>query len=136
MVSWSLHHVNLNAHNVAESAKFFGEILGLDGGRSRDAIAGVTSNAKTGAYYFGEGTSGLHICRPDLMLALKHNMPINPSVGGHVAITVQDLDAVKRRLDAVGIVYADPGSWAIAGLRQIYVCDPSMNVIELNQIVG
>jgi len=60
----------------------------------------------------------------------------NPTIGGHVAITVLDLDAVKRRLEAAGILYSDAGQYAMAGYRQIYLYDPSMNLLEVNQRVG
>jgi catechol 2,3-dioxygenase-like lactoylglutathione lyase family enzyme len=134
-MNWSLHHVNLTAYDVKTSVEFFRDVIGMDGGRSRSEVHGNRANLKTDAYFFGEGTRGLHIVKPDLTAALKFNMPINPTVGGHVAIAVSDLAAVKRRLDARGNVYADPGSWAVPGMQQIYVCDPNMNVIEINQVI-
>ena len=60
----------------------------------------------------------------------------NPTIGGHVAITVPDIDVVKRRLDAAGIQYSDAGRYAMVGFHQIYLYDPSMNLIEVNQRVG
>ena len=50
-------------------------------------------------------------------------------------LTVEDLDAVTARLDAAGMLYTDAGPYAMAGLRQVYVYDPSMNLVELNQVV-
>jgi hypothetical protein len=49
---------------------------------------------------------------------------------------VPDIEAVKRRLEAAGIVYSDAGVYAMKGVHQIYVYDPSKNVIEINQLVG
>ena len=60
----------------------------------------------------------------------------NPTIGGHVAITVPDLEVVKRRLEAAGVLFSDAGQYAMLGYRQIYLYDPSMNLIEINQRVG
>ena len=45
-----------------------------------------------------------------------------------------DLDAVKRRMDEAGIVYSDAGENQLAGMRQIYVFDPSNNLIEFVEV--
>ncbi|MDH3307991.1 MAG: glyoxalase, partial [Acidimicrobiia bacterium] len=58
---------------------------------------------------------------------------VNPSLHGHVAIEVDDIEQVKQRLNARGVYFADPGHWAVEGLYQIYVIDPSMNCVEINQ---
>ena len=136
-MTWSIHHVNLNALDVAQSVKFYSEIIGLGAAVPLGALRGNPQQSATDAHFFGDGIHGLHIGKPDLMFAMKNRMPINPTLGGHVAFNVPDLDAVKRRLDAAGIVYSDPGHWgALPGFRQIYLCDPSMNVIEVNETAG
>ena len=45
-------------------------------------------------------------------------------------------EAVKRRLEAAGIMYSDAGQYAMLGYRQIYLYDPSMNLIEVNQRIS
>ncbi len=59
----------------------------------------------------------------------------NPVIGGHFAITVPDLAAVQKRLDEAGIVYSYGGQYAMSGVLNLYVYDPSMNMIEINQIM-
>ena len=59
----------------------------------------------------------------------------NPTVGGHFAISVQELDVITAKLEAAGIPYSDAGVYAMNGVRQIYVYDPSFNIIEINQTV-
>ena len=75
------------------------------------------------------------IVKPIPTFARDNNLPLNPTIGGHVAITVTDLAAVKRRLDAADVVYADVGEYAMAGMRSLYLYDPAMNVVEINQVV-
>jgi hypothetical protein len=48
---------------------------------------------------------------------------------------VPDVQAVKARLEAAGVLVSDAGVYAMAGMRQIYVLDPAANMIEVNQNV-
>jgi hypothetical protein len=48
---------------------------------------------------------------------------------------VPDVLAVKARLEAAGVLVSDAGVYAMAGMHQIYVLDPSANMIEVNQNV-
>ncbi|MER2537493.1 MAG: hypothetical protein ABTQ31_20275, partial [Rhizobiaceae bacterium] len=59
--------------------------------------------------------------------------PINSALYGHTAISVADLESVKARLSAMGYFYADRGNWAMPSVYQVYVYDPSANLIEINQ---
>ena len=43
--------------------------------------------------------------------------------------------AVKTRLDAHGVLVLDAKVYAMAGMHQIYVLDPTANMIEVNQYV-
>ncbi len=49
---------------------------------------------------------------------------------------MRDLGAVEARLEAAGVLVSDAGVYAMAGMRQICLLDPSANMIELNQVVG
>ena len=60
----------------------------------------------------------------------------NPTFGGHVAITVPDVKAVMDKMDKVGHLYSDAGTYAMAGLHQVYQDAPSMNFIEINQEIS
>ena len=145
-MTWNIHHVNLPAHDVRESAAFYAAIFGMRetpfqrpavGGNFRSdpaAIAAFEQDVQAAAAL--GPNNGLHIVKPMSGFAKANGLDHNPTIGGHVAITVPDLDAVTRRLDAAGIMYSDAGQYAMLGFRQIYLYDPSMNLIEINQRVG
>lgn len=137
-MKWYIHHVALNTLHVQETIRFLRDALGLEGYKSRDDhVGGNPTNADTDScFFFSHTGQALHIGKPDLMFALKHQIPINPTYGGHLAINVPDLNEMRARLKAAGVLFADPGNWgAIPNIQQIYVCDPSMNIIEINQTV-
>lgn len=137
-MGWFIHHVNLEVHDVREAVGFYTEIAGLTEGQwqapaergnfsiDRDLLA-VLPN--------GGQNSGLHIIRADPGFALRNNFAHNPSIGGHPAFCVPDVRAVKARLEAAGVLVSDAGVYAMAGMHQIYVFDPSGNMIEVNQVV-
>ena len=136
-MNWSIHHVNLMAHNVAKSAWFLRDILGLTEGRwtypdARD-MGEIGHNADT-IRYFGTGNRGVHLVKPIATFPRDNNFLHNPTIGGHVAITVPDLDDLTRKLAQNGIPFSDAGTYAMRGVHQIYVYDPSWNVIEFNAV--
>ena len=131
-LNWSLHHVNINAVDLKASLHFYAMILGMNGAN----VITTRANEKVDSVTFTNGSDvrGLHLCTPDLSPQFT-KLPINPTVGGHFAINVPDIEAVRRRLDAAGIVYsAPPYGWAMRELKQIYVYDPSLNVVEINEV--
>ena len=140
-MSWSIHHINLQATDVRSTAKFYATVLGMVEGEwevpnihgyiptDPDRLALFPDPSKGGGY------RGMHLISPDPSFAQKNNLMHNPSIGGHVAIEVKDLQAVMKRLDAAGIPYSDAGVFAIPGLHNIYCYDPAMNLIEINQAV-
>ncbi len=156
---WEIHHVNVPAHDVRESAAFYSAIFGMregvfqrpaGGGNFRSdpaalatfeqvdlpgSVARGPDNAPPGSAARGPN-NGLHIVKPVPRFAKDNGLFHNPTIGGHVAITVPDLEVVKRRLEAAGVLFSDAGQYAMLGYRQIYLYDPSMNLIEINQRVG
>jgi len=140
----TIHHVNLPANDVRASAKFYTEIVGMcegswafpppdkvghiSGDRSRLTVFPMTTVS------MGDN-AGLHLIRPEPEFARLNNLDHNPSIGGHVALQVQNLDAVVERLKAAGIPYSLTGTFAIAGMRHLYCYDPSMNLLEINEMV-
>ena len=134
-MGWKLHHVNIPAINLRETADFYRHILGMQDRampvkrEDRGEFAFDSENLA----WFEDGHSQLHVYRPSPTMARDNNFFINPVVNGHIAIQVDDIDEVKRRLDAQGTYYADPGHWAMQDYYQIYVHDPAMNVVEINQ---
>ena len=140
-MSWSIHHVNLQAKDVRKTAAFYTSILGMTEGEwvlpesagyipvSPDRLALFDDPSRDGQ------AAGLHLIKPDPEFAQKNGFKLNPSVGGHFAIQVSDMHAVIKRLKAANIPYDDAGEFAIPGLWNIYFRDPEGNLIEVNQRV-
>jgi len=138
-MTWSIHHVNLQARDVRRAAAFYTSILGMgEGGWTFPATRGYIPGSPDRLALFPDGRqshTGLHLIAPDPEFATRNNLAHNPSIGGHVAIEVPDLKAVIRRLEAAGIRYSDAGVFAIPGVWNIYVEDPEGNLLEINQRV-
>ncbi len=133
---WGIHHVNLQAHDVRESAAFFSEIAGMkEGVWDRGGTEGNFSIDPEDLTIFplGDGNRGLHLIRPDPEFGRRNGFVFNPSIGGHPAFMVPVIKAVMARMDAAGCVYDDAGVYAMPGMHQIYTVDPAMNVVEVNQ---
>jgi catechol 2,3-dioxygenase-like lactoylglutathione lyase family enzyme len=143
-MKWSIHHVNLPSTDVRASARFYTEVLGLTEGvwtfpppeqvghisadPSRLTIFPCSTPSK------GQN-SGLHLISPEPEFARKNGLDHNPSIGGHVAIQVDDLDAVMERLKAAGISFSYAPTFAIPNMRHVYVYDPAMNLLEINEVM-
>jgi catechol 2,3-dioxygenase-like lactoylglutathione lyase family enzyme len=133
---WSIHHVNLQAQDVRRAAAFYTDILGMREApwafpKSRGYIPGDPDRLAL----LGDGRdghSGLHLIAPDETFAERNGLAFNPSIGGHVAFQVDDLEAVIARLRAAGIRHSVTGEFAIPGLRHVYLEDPEGNLIEIN----
>jgi catechol 2,3-dioxygenase-like lactoylglutathione lyase family enzyme len=143
-MSWSIHHVNLPATDVRASARFYSEILGMAEGTwtfpPPEQVGHISADPQKLTLFpcatASQGdNSGLHLIRPEPEFARKNNLDHNPSIGGHVAIQVPDLDVVIARLNAAGIPYSYAPTFAIPRMRHIYVYDPAMNLLEINEVV-
>lgn len=135
---WGVHHVNLPAGDVRAAAAFYTERGGLaEGIWQAPASRGKFSIDRTelAVMPLGARNRGLHVIRPDAGFAHRNNFVHNPSIGGHPAFFVPDVMAVKARLEAAGFAVTDAGVYAMVGMHQIYVLDPSANMIEVNQFV-
>lgn len=138
-MDWSIHHVNVQTHDVKASAKFYQEIIGLTGQRSWPDAKKTTGNTdldEDHVVVFGDRYRGLHLVKGVADFARRNNLMVNPTIGGHVAYTVKDLSAVARRLEAAGIPFSLNPNIFMDGVRNMYLYDPSFNLIEVNEVVG
>ena len=134
--SWKLHHVNIQATDVRKSVQFLTENLMLVEGswRAPDERGDFSIKSRDlSVFPLGVFNGGLHIIKPDPGFAFRNNFAHNPSIGGHPAIVVQDIQEVKNRLEAEDVLITDAGRYAMVDMHQIYCLDPSGNVIEINQ---
>jgi catechol 2,3-dioxygenase-like lactoylglutathione lyase family enzyme len=136
-MGWYVHHVNIPAHNVRESVAFFYKAAGMEEcpwayPDPEKADDGPLDNRAS----MGEHNRGLHIVTERPLFAHQNGFMHNPTLRGHFAITVDDLGAVRQRLEAAGISYDDAGVYAMADMHQIYCYDPSFNLVEINQNMG
>lgn len=135
---WGVHHVNLQACDVREAVAFYVEIAGLTEGRWRApaAMGNFSIDPKELSILpLGDFNRGLHIIKADPGFSHRNGFAHNPSIGGHPAFFVTDVKAVKARLEAANILVSDAKVYAMVGMHQIYVQDPSANMIEVNQFV-
>lgn len=134
-MAWRLHHVNIMAPNWSETVGFYQDVFGMQnaGMPIKERDRGVFKYDNENVRWFEDGNAQIHMSRPVPNMARDNNYYVNPSLGGHVAIEVDDIEAVKQRLAARDVYFADPGHWAVQGLYQIYVIDPSGNCVEINQ---
>ncbi|MFK7941547.1 MAG: hypothetical protein AB8B85_01330 [Paracoccaceae bacterium] len=135
---WSIHHVNMCAPQVARTRWFLRDLLGLSEGTWSYPDAeqlGEIGHSDDMIAYFGSGNRGIHAVRPIATFPKDNGFLHNPTLGGHVAISVEDLNVVAHNLDKAAIPYSDAGIYAMKGVHQIYVYDPSWNVIEFNQVM-
>lgn len=134
-MDWMLHHVNVPAHNVKATAAFLRDVVGLpEGIWTYPDTVGDLHHDDDGIAYFGIENRGLHVVRSIPTFARDNGFQHNPTIGGHFAISVDDLDDVKQRLEEADVLVSDAGVYAMAGIHQIYCYDPSFNLIEINQI--
>jgi glyoxylase I family protein len=127
------HHLNLVAEpgDVDRLAAFYTELLALEPVELPRDEGNYGANIHTlqdphGYQY--------HFAPAEPEFADRAGVPVNPLIG-HLAFRVDDIAAVRERLDAAGIPYSDMGVWAIQGWHQLFTTDPAGRVIEFHQVV-
>ena len=121
-MTWSIHHVSLQAHDLDRAAHFFGALIGL----------GVAAAPDARTRFIGPGGRGLRLHRADPVLARSGAALLGPVGARYVALEVASLDAVITRLDQARLAYlrALPGEFAQPA---IYTLDPALNLLVLLQ---
>jgi len=108
----AIHHVSVNAPDVALATAFYTEALG---GTLRDD----RPDFGFGGAWIDLGGSQVHL--------LEAAAP--PGLGQHFAIRVADLDATVAELRDQGVAIGDPTP--VGSGRQAYLSDPAGNTVEL-----
>jgi catechol 2,3-dioxygenase-like lactoylglutathione lyase family enzyme len=130
-----LHHhgirIGTTPEEVENGRRFYTEVLGLEADPQRPDLRGVP-----GFWMFvggDERTASIHLMGATGMSPLARSPKEDPTLP-HVALAVEDIQEAKRELKRRGVRF-----WEIQGLvgensDQVFVEDPSGNVIELHQI--
>ena len=117
-----LNHVSVVARDLAESIRFYVDVLGLEPIATPD---------------FGFPVQWLRA--GDLQVHL-FEQPDEPPAHAHLALEVDDIVAVYERAHSLGILDATTFGYAIAelpgGEAQLYVRDPAGNLVELDHPDG
>jgi catechol 2,3-dioxygenase-like lactoylglutathione lyase family enzyme len=120
MTVLGLHHVEVAGPPGCEddARAFYGGVLGLE-----ELLKPEPLHARGGCW-FRAGANELHVGIED---------PFVPARKAHPALVVSDLDWMRSRLVADGILYED--DWLIEGLDRLYTHDPFGNRLEIRQAV-
>lgn len=135
-MKWAIHHVTFPTHDATVSSAFYRDVLGLDVGAPHTVGKGAVAFDKKKVDVVGDGNRGVHLVAAVPDLAERAGIGINPSLGVHLAIEVEDLAQVRASLTEAGVYFVDVGEKFMPGMPQIYVYDPAGNLIEITQDAG
>ncbi len=109
-------HAALLVRDLDRAKAFYGGVLGLiEKPRHRFTYPGA---------WYDLGGCELHLMVTEARLAPPDDRPQRDA---HIAFQVDDLEAVKREIEAAGLSYREGRS----GLAQIFLRDPDGNLLEL-----
>ena len=133
-----IHHMNLESLDVRESVHFISDLIGLKEGNwvaPNDKGDFSIDKKELSLFPISNDNKGLHFIKPDEGFAFRNNFIHNPSIGGHPAFTVKNINLIKEKLDSLNILYSDANVYAMPGFHQIYLYDANANTLEINQEV-
>jgi catechol 2,3-dioxygenase-like lactoylglutathione lyase family enzyme len=116
-----LDHFNIRTRKLADTVRFYEEILGLENGDRPNF-------AFPGAWMYSEGKPVVHLV--DISPTAEQQKP-DSGVVHHVAFVSRDFAGMKQRLQAKGMAF-DTRQVPGGDLWQIFVNDPNGVMIELN----
>ena len=125
----SLDHVNICTGRLAETIRFYGDVLGMTVGASP-----ASADMSEGAWVRDRaGAPIVHLMTPEVSARRAERAPADEGSGAvdHVALRCTNYDDMVARLDNHGIAFG-ANEIASMGLRQIFVEDPNGVMLELN----
>ena len=134
-MGWRLHHVNIPVQNIRENAAFYTRVLGMEEEPFPYQPGGgiVTDRSSATRAFFDDGNCQVHMSRPTQRFSYDNHLFLHPTLTGHLAINVDDIESVKDALRRENVPFEDAGTWALEGFYQIYFYDAALNVVEVNQ---
>ena len=122
-MSTRLEHVNFTVSDIDATAALYSELFGWKIRWKGDSIHGGTS------IHIGNGDSYVALYQPTHQKAAKEDSYFTTCGMNHIAVVVDDLDAVEARVIAAGLT---PGSHAdYEPGRRFYFDDPDGVEIEV-----
>ncbi len=115
-----INHVNIRTPDVSATKAFFIDVLGLEEGWR----PGVST---TGAWLYAGGRPLIHLSQAPEGATRAGGAGID-----HFAFSIEDFDAMKARLDALGTPYKEVAFDDVIRIRQLNVFEPGGVKIELN----
>jgi len=133
MIVQRLDHVNIITDRLAETARFYAELLDLE---ERDGPAPLLPH-QVRWMYDSSGQAILHLNSTDCPRVFERGVAPGAETGAihHVALRCGDFAVVQARLDARGADYRVNDVPSI-GLKQIFTADPNNVLLELNFFAG
>jgi catechol 2,3-dioxygenase-like lactoylglutathione lyase family enzyme len=126
-----LNHINVRTPDFTRTVEFLREALGM----KVTAAAETVPIDKAAWIYDDAGVPVLHLASSAVPYSPTEVLPANPPRGSgaihHIALTCADFEGMRARLTALDVGFRerhDPE----AGLRQIFVRDPTDIMFELN----
>lgn len=129
MIVARLDHVNIIARDLAQSARFYAELLDLE---ERDGPPPMRPDQVRWMYDSG-GNAILHLNSGDFPSVYKRPLDKGSATGAihHVALRCTGYETVKARLEEWGAQFTINEVPAI-GLTQVFTTDPNNVLLELN----
>jgi catechol 2,3-dioxygenase-like lactoylglutathione lyase family enzyme len=139
-----LDHVSVTCADLERSLAFYHEVLGIPV-RDRGSLVGPEIDTVLGVPGVAGRFADLELGEGRTLELLEYRRPAAPPLevaahlpgAGHLALRVDDVDALAQRLRGAGfapgtaVTLAQPGFWH--GARILYVQDPDGAVVELIQ---
>ena len=116
-----LDHFNIRTRNLAETVRFYEDVLGLENGARPNF-------AFPGAWMYSDGRAVVHLV--DISATAEPQKP-DSGVVHHVAFVSRGFDGMKQRLASKGMK-CDARQVPGGELWQIFLPDPTGVMIELN----
>ena len=132
MATAKLDHVNIQTVKLAETVRFFADVLDLEAG---DPPPPLDPNYVQ--WMFGDGHKDLfHLSSPGSLAGVK-DAHISADTGAvhHIALDCHGHDAMVAKLERLGLPHRLNHVVAI-DLKQIFVHDPNGVLLELNYRAG
>ena len=134
--SWNFHHINLECYDVRSSVDFISKNVKIKEGswKAPKELGKVNiNNNQLAIFNIDNNHSGIHINKADFTFSWRNNFIHNPTIGGHPAFNVSDIKGLINKLKKHDIPLTDAKVYAMPNIHQVYLFDPSANIIEINQ---